>query len=114
MQLKVVGLITVEGDAPELAMYTHALLNIFKLEHELMQEAQDEKDRELIGQAITDWMKAEFAKNETGHKEGNGAGDPEKRTVPEQTGNVHGKDPVGPAPEQRMENPEQGEGTEER
>ena len=114
MVLKVLGIITTEGDPVEMAMYTHTLLEIFRMKHEMDQAAEDERDRELIGQAITDWMKAEFMKNETRHKDKDGAGDPKKRTVSEPQGSVHKEDPVGPAPEQRVEDQEQGESTEER
>ena len=110
LQLKVIGIIVADGDPMELAMYTHTLLEIFKLRHDMEEEAQDERDRELIGQAITDWMKAEFMKNETRHKESDGAGDPKGRAVPEQKGSVHGKDRMGSAPGKRMEDTEPGKG----
>lgn len=110
MHLKVLGIMEAEGDPTELAMYTHALIEIFKLKHDMEQAAEDERDRELISQAITDWMKAEFA-NETRHKDKDGAGDPKGRAVPEPKGNADGTDRMGSAPGERMEDTEPGKGT---
>ena len=114
MRLKVLNIVEAEGDPTELAMYTHSLLEIFRLRHEMEQRAEDEHDRELIGQAITDWMKAEFARDEAGHKDKDGTGNPKGRKVPEQKGSVHGKNRMGSAPGERVENKEPGEGPEDR
>ena len=60
MQLKIAGIIIAEGSETELALYTHALLEIFRLKHE-MEQAETEKQQADFERRI---LRALFHKEE--------------------------------------------------
>ena len=52
MKLHVASIIEVEGDTAELAMYTHCLISIFRIEHDLEEETHDRNEAEKIMEAM--------------------------------------------------------------
>ena len=54
-------LVTAEGEPIELAMYTHTLLEIFRMKHDMDQEAEDKEFLSKFGDfSILDLMKREM------------------------------------------------------
>lgn len=82
MKLHVTSIIEVEGDPAELAMYTHCLISIFRIEHDLEEKTHDrdeaEKIREAMNKSFAELMKREMEEEEWPCREENERGDDEK------------------------------------
>ena len=99
MVIKLFGLVEANGEPMDLAVYTHTLMEIFRMKAEIDKEKADKEFMKAFGDfSIWDLMKAEM-RDETGYKDEDGTGDPQGPSVSEQKGNADGTDRMGPASE---------------
>ena len=72
MTLKVMGtMIEAEGKEMELAIYTHALINIFIMQSKLENEQEAKREAESMGEFLSKTF-SEMLKRECGEDEGEG------------------------------------------
>ena len=79
MKLHVTSIIEVEGDPAELALYTHCLIRIFRIEHDMEEKIHDrdeaDKIREAMNKSFAELMKREMEEEEWPDREENEQGD---------------------------------------